>query len=112
MIYNCTTCLNTGCWLCKGNVYYDRVMAATMCSARQHKQDIGIMRDFVRLNGCMKHSNFKEPIDLVLQTIISARIVELKDMLTKNPHDPVILALLGENQALWAQLTLLQEGRL
>jgi hypothetical protein len=109
-ILRCATCKNTKCWLCKGNVYYDRVMALNTCEAREHKQDIGLFRDFVKLNGCVLHTDFKIPIEKFI-TIISDRIVELKDMLHKNPHDPVLLALIGENQAMWAQLKLLEENK-
>lgn len=59
MIYRCETCKDITCWLCKGNVYYDRVMASKSCDAKSHKHDIGLFRDFVKIKGCASHTDSK-----------------------------------------------------
>lgn len=70
-IFRCETCKDTTCWLCKGNVYYDRVMSLNTCSAKSHKSDIGLFRDFIKLKGCASHSNFKIMKKEIFDSIIN-----------------------------------------
>lgn len=58
-IFRCETCKDTTCWLCEGNVYYDRVMKSKSEDAKPHKYDIVLFRDFIKLKGCASHSDFK-----------------------------------------------------
>lgn len=34
-------------------------MSLNTCSAKSHKSDIGLFRDFVKIKGCASHSDFK-----------------------------------------------------
>lgn len=69
--YPCSTCTNTFCWLCKGNVYYDRVMSLNTYDAKEHKQDIGLFRDFVKQYGCASNSSFIEERKKILELLRS-----------------------------------------
>lgn len=88
MIYKCETCKNIKCWLCKGNVYYDRVMALNTCDAKPHKHDIGLFRDFVKLKGCASHTDIKFN-DNVLNEItehVDARMAGLQNLMDTPPE--------------------------
>jgi hypothetical protein len=64
--------------------------------------------------GCASHSDFQSERDNMLDDLIqnvSERIKELKEMRAKDVYDDcTILALVGENQAMWAQLKELRQA--
>lgn len=55
-LYRCETCKNTECWLCAGNVYYDKAMANKRLN-REHCYEILSYRDFVKYKGCSSHTD-------------------------------------------------------
>lgn len=52
----CETCKDITCWLCKGNPYYDKVMASKNHN-KEHREEIAEFRDFVKIKGCASHSS-------------------------------------------------------
>ena len=67
--YSCETCTDTSCWLCKGNVYYDKVMSLNISEVKEHKYDIATHRDLIRVKGCASNTNFVEGQKKVLELL-------------------------------------------
>ena len=57
------------CWLCKGNVYYDKVMSLNTSESKEHKYDIATHRDLIRTKGCASNTNFVEGQKKVLELL-------------------------------------------